>query len=48
MVIIVMVLVALQMVINLISDWNNEPEVHDVVDIDQDELETLKKSLGAD
>ena len=48
-VLIVMALVALQAVINLISDWNAEPVVHSAADdIDEDEIERLKKAVGAD
>lgn len=49
MIVIVVTLVAVQSVLNLISDWNAEPVVHTAADdIDQDELETLKRNLGAD
>lgn len=42
-------LVAIQAVINLISDWNNEPVIHTAADdIDEDEIERLKKAVGAD
>lgn len=48
-VLIVISLVALQAVINLISDWNDEPVVHSAADdIDEDEIERLKKAVGAD
>ncbi|MEM7472711.1 MAG: TRAP transporter small permease subunit [Pseudomonadota bacterium] len=48
-VLIVICLVALQSVINLISDWNDEPVVHSAADdIDEDEIERLKKAVGAD
>ncbi|WP_299194995.1 TRAP transporter small permease subunit [uncultured Litoreibacter sp.] len=48
-VLIVVTLVAIQSVINLISDWNNEPVVHSAADdIDEDEIERLKKAVGAD
>ncbi len=48
-VLIVVSLVAIQSVINLISDWNNEPVVHSAADdIDEDEIERLKKAVGAD
>lgn len=40
-------LIAIQAVINLISDWNKEPEVHDADPIDEDELEAIKRSVGA-
>lgn len=49
MVLFIVAMVAIQAVINLISDWNNEPVVHTAADdIDQDELEKLKKAVGAD
>lgn len=48
-VLIVMVLVALQAVVNLIADWNLEPEKHSAADdIDEQELEALKRSVGGD
>lgn len=47
MILIVVTLVAIQAVINLISDWNAEPVIHTAADdIDQDELETIKRSAG--
>ena len=49
MVLLVVALVALQAVINLISDWNAEPVIHTAADdIDQDELERLKKAVADD
>ena len=43
----VVTMVALQAILNLFKDWNLEPEIHTVADdIDQDEIERLKKSLG--
>lgn len=40
-------LVAVQAVVNLISDWNAEPVVHTAADdIDQDELEALRMAVG--
>ena len=48
MVLIIVVLIAIQAVINLISDWNKEPTVHTAADdIDKEELEALKRSIGA-
>lgn len=48
-VLIVVVLVAIQAVLNLIADWNLEPEVHTAADdFDEDELEAIKRSVGAD
>lgn len=41
-------LIALQAVINLISDWHAKPVTHSAADdIDEDELAALKKSVGA-
>ncbi|MEP3346367.1 MAG: TRAP transporter small permease [Litoreibacter sp.] len=49
MVLFVVALVATQAIINLISDWNAEPVIHSAADdIDQDEIDRLKKSVGAD
>jgi len=43
----VVTLVAIQAILNLIKDWNLEPEVHTAADdIDQDEIERLKKAVG--
>ncbi|MEM8553775.1 MAG: TRAP transporter small permease [Pseudomonadota bacterium] len=40
-------LIAAQAVLNLIYDWNKEPESHSAADdIDQEELEALKRSVG--
>ena len=48
-ILIVVTLVAIQAVVNLISDWNEEPMVHSAADdIDQDELDAIKRSIGAD
>ncbi|MFY0618982.1 MAG: TRAP transporter small permease [Shimia sp.] len=47
MILIIVALIAAQSVINVISDWNLEPEVHTAADdIDKEELEALKKSVG--
>ncbi len=47
MVLLVMVLVAFQAVVNLISDWNAEPVIHTAADdIDKDEIERLKAAVG--
>ena len=49
MVLLVVLLVAIQSVINLITDWNNEPVVHSAADdIDQEELEYLKAMVGSE
>ena len=47
MILIVISLIAVQAVINLIADWNLEPTVHKPADdIDADELEAIKRSVG--
>ncbi len=49
MILIAVTLVGLQAVVNLISDWNAEPESHvGPDDIDEEEIEALKRTLGAD
>ena len=48
MVLIVIVLVAVQYVANLFADWHLEPEIHTSDDMDEDELEAIKRSVGAD
>ncbi|GFE49105.1 hypothetical protein So717_08580 [Roseobacter cerasinus] len=49
MVLVVVALVAVQAIINLISDWHAEPVIHTAADdIDQDELEKLKAAVGSD
>ncbi len=48
-VLVIIVLVAVQAVLNVISDWNLEPEVHTAADdIDEDELEAIKRAVGED
>lgn len=48
MILITIVLVTLQAIVNLIADWNLEPEKHSVADeIDDEELEAIKRSVGA-
>lgn len=48
-ILIIITLVALQAVVNVISDWNLEPETHNSADdIDEEELAAIKKSVGAD
>ncbi|MDT2031662.1 TRAP transporter small permease [Planktomarina sp.] len=43
----VVTMVAIQAILNLIKDWNLEPVIHTAADdIDQDEIERLKKSVG--
>lgn len=49
LILIVIPLIAIQAVINVISDWNAEPQVHSAADdIDEDEIAAIKKSVGAD
>jgi TRAP-type mannitol/chloroaromatic compound transport system permease small subunit len=47
MVLIIITLVAVQAVLNLIADWNKEPEVH-TDEPDQEEIEALKRAVGQD
>ena len=47
MILVVITLVALQAVLNLISDWNKEPEVH-TDEPDAEEIEMLKRAVGQD
>lgn len=47
MVLIVITLVAIQAVLNLIQDWNKEPEVH-TDEPDEEEIEALKRAVGQD
>lgn len=47
MVLIVISLVAMQAVLNLIADWNKEPEIH-TDEPDEEEIETLKRAVGQD
>ena len=48
-VLIIITLVAIQAVINVISDWNAEPQQHSAADdIDEEELAAIRKSVGAD
>lgn len=47
LVLIVITLVAVQAVLNLISDWNAEPEKHDDTP-DEDEIQALKRAVGQD
>ena len=49
MVLFIITMVAIQSVINLISDWNVEPVVHTAADdIDADEIEALKRAVGVE
>ena len=46
-VLIIICLVAVQAVLNLINDWNLDPESHSAADdIDADELEAIKRAVG--
>jgi len=48
-ILIVITLIAVQAVINLIADWNQEKYIHTAMDdVDEDELEALKRNIGAD
>lgn len=47
MVLIVITFVALQAVLNLIADWNKEPEIH-TDEPDEEEIEMLKRAVGQD
>ncbi|NNJ68728.1 MAG: TRAP transporter small permease [Boseongicola sp.] len=48
-VLVIVSLVAIQAVINLISDWHAEPVIHTAADdIDQDELEKIRAAVGAE
>jgi TRAP-type C4-dicarboxylate transport system permease small subunit len=44
-ILIIIVLVAVQAVSNLIADWNKAPEHHGHDDIDEHEIETLRRTL---
>ena len=47
LVLLVVCLVAIQSLLNLINDWNKVPVIHTAADdIDQDEIERLKESVG--
>ena len=48
-VLVIVCLVAIQAVINLISDWNAEPVIHTAADdIDEEELARLRAAVGAE
>jgi TRAP-type mannitol/chloroaromatic compound transport system permease small subunit len=47
MVLIMITMVAAQAVLNLIADWNKEPEIH-TDEPDQDEIDMLKRAVGQD
>ena len=47
MILVVVVLIAIQAVVNLIADWNTEPKHQiGVDDLDENELEAIKRSIG--
>ncbi|MGX9357496.1 TRAP transporter small permease subunit [Roseobacteraceae bacterium S113] len=48
MVLIIVSLVALQAVVNLISDWNKEHIVHGPDEIDEDEIARIRAAVGED
>ncbi len=48
MVLIMMVLISIQAVLNLIADWNLDPEYHGPDDMDEEELAAIKRSVGQD
>lgn len=49
LVLFIVVMVAIQSAINLVCDWNAEPVIHTAADdIDPDELERLRRSVGSD
>ncbi len=49
LILLVVTLVALQAIANLIRDWNAEPVIHSAADdIDEDEIERLRKQVGGE
>ncbi len=48
MILIILVLISLQSIANLIADWDLDPEVYGLDDIDEDEIETIKRSVGVE
>lgn len=46
MILIIVSLVALQAIVNLISDWNREHVVHGPEDIDEDEIARIRAAVG--
>jgi TRAP-type mannitol/chloroaromatic compound transport system permease small subunit len=49
MILIIVALIAVQAAINLLADWNVEPAAHTAADdIDEDELEAIKRAVGRD
>ncbi|MEX0340402.1 MAG: TRAP transporter small permease subunit [Arenibacterium sp.] len=47
-ILIVLVLISIQAAINLVCDWNLAPERHAGAETDQEEIDAIKKSIGAD
>lgn len=47
MILIIVTLIAIQSVINLIADWDAEPMIASKTDMDAEELEAIKRSVGA-
>jgi len=49
MILIMVVLIAIQAIVNLIADWNTEPVIHTAADdIDEQELAAMKRSAGVE
>ena len=49
MILIMIVLIAIQAILNLIADWNKEPVVHTAADdIDEQDLAAMKRSAGVE
>ena len=47
MILITVALITVQAIINLIADWNLKPTAHSAADdIDDDEIEAIKRSVG--
>ena len=47
MILIIICLIAIQALLNLIADWNAEPEEHlSTAEIDEDEIEAINRSIG--
>lgn len=44
-ILILIVLVAVQAISNLIADWNKAPEHHEIEDIDEAEIESIRRAL---
>jgi TRAP-type mannitol/chloroaromatic compound transport system permease small subunit len=48
MILIILVLIACQAVANLIADWDIDPELHAPIDLDEDEIAAIKRSVGVE